>query len=122
MATEMTEYDIALALAAHCQHGRQLSAIITSAHEDGREPVAQDDRCRFGRWLDDIAPMDRDAARHQICKQLHTDFHAEADEALRLASTQQTRAEAATPSDGRLAEASELLTAAMLEWWRSRID
>ena len=122
MATELTEYDIALALAAHCQHRKRLSATITGAHEEDESPAPQDDRCDFGRWLDDIVPVQRDAARHQICKQLHSDFHAESDEAMRLASSEQPQFQAAIPPDSGLAEASELLTAAMLEWWRSRVD
>ena len=123
MADGTSEYDVAGAIASHLWHMDRLSSEITACalgqRPDGAGPI---EMCDFGRWLRDIAPAGEDAAHREICQRRHTEFHVEANEALRGASSERPAvAQAAIASDGRLTMASKRLTAAMMTWWSSKV-
>ena len=123
MGDGTSEYDVAGAIAAHLLHvGRLANEISECALGKRPDGVASIELCEFGCWLRDITPRGDDVAHHRVCLRLHNELHAEAREAMRLASIERLEdAQAAMAPDGKVAAASKQLTGALMTWWSSKV-
>ncbi len=118
MGEDSTDAAITKAIGAHGAWKKRLAAAIQAgSHDENVSQVAKDDQCAFGRWLHGTTPTAAEADRHHEATRLHARFHTEAAATLRLVSDgQQAQARATIEPGGPFAEASRLLTQAMIDW------
>ena len=106
------------AIGAHGAWKKRLADAITAgAHHENIAVVAQNDQCAFGKWLRQTVPTSRDAEGHERAAALHGEFHGEAAKVLRqIDQGKLAEARVSTAQGGDFAEASRVLTAAMITW------
>ena len=111
---------ITKAIGAHGAWKRRLAdAVARGSHTMDAAAVATSDGCAFGRWLRDVHATDADRAAHENASRLHAQFHRDAAGVLVAISRGEiARARAALEPGGAFAEASRVLTKAMIEWRR----
>ena len=77
--------------------------------------MAQNDQCAFGKWLRQTVPTSRDAESLERAAALHGEFRGEAAKVLRqIDQGKLAEARVSTTQGGDFAEASRVLTAAMI--------
>jgi hypothetical protein len=97
-------------------------AIAAGSHHENIAAVAQNDQCGFGKWLRDTVPTSLEAEYHARALILHGDFHSEAAKVLRQVDQGRLdEARGSTAQGGDFAEASRVLTAAMIEWRKTAL-
>ncbi|MFC4213898.1 CZB domain-containing protein [Pseudophaeobacter arcticus] len=80
------------------------------------QDICRDDKCRFGKWLADISPNERNRERVNKIKTLHGDFHKNAGQVAQTIADGNS-AEALAALDGStFNKKSKELTAALMEW------
>jgi hypothetical protein len=106
------------AIGAHGAWKKRLAtAIAAGSHHENIAMVAQSDQCGFGKWLHHTVPTARDAECHERALMLHAEFHGEAAKVLRqIDQGRLDEARRSTGQGGDFAEASRVLTAAMIKW------
>ena len=106
------------AIGAHGAWKKRLAdALAAGSHHENIAVVAQSDQCTFGKWLRDTVPAARDAECHERALILHGAFHGEAAKVLRQVDQGRLdEARRSTGQGGDFAEASRVLTAAMIKW------
>ncbi|WP_407342035.1 methyl-accepting chemotaxis protein [Pengzhenrongella phosphoraccumulans] len=117
-ASRSIEEQLTRAIGAHGTWKKKLTtAIAAGSSNHDVATVALDDRCDFGRWLHGSVPAEGSTAHHRTSVRLHAGFHREAAAVLRLVSGGgQAEARASMAAGGDFAEASRLLTSAMVDW------
>jgi hypothetical protein len=113
---------IVLAIAAHAKWKFYLrQAIETGKSKWTVTEVRPADCCEFGAWLLALPPGDRDSEHYEDVCRLHTEFHKEAAEVLKLAlAGRREEAETAIAQGSRFAKVSTKLTITMTAWRKAR--
>lgn len=109
------------AIGAHGAWKKRLAtAVASGTHREDIGAVAMNDKCAFGKWLRETEPSGRDTAAHHRAAELHADFHVAAATVLRhISGGKIEEARASLSQGGNFAEASRVLTAAMIAWRKS---
>jgi hypothetical protein len=110
--------DIDRAITAHGLWKQRLAAAISSGSGDFTVAQVQaDDRCEFGKWLQDLVPDLRDSEKGRSVRDMHAAFHAEAGRILGLAlASRVADATAALAPGGRYSMLTGRLTVALMQW------
>ena len=109
---------ITAAVGAHGLWKQRLTGAIKTHSKDlDATTVKKDDQCDFGKWLRVALPtMSGDMARSgQQVRDLHSRFHVQAADVVKLAGGGQSQA-AQQAMDGPYSTASAELTKAMIDW------
>ena len=112
--------EIAKAFGAHGLWRTRIQQAIDSCDcEHTPDDVSRDDKCVFGRWLygPELPASVRGSSDYKAVVSIHADFHQAAGEALRKA-LKGDREAATADLQGRFAEVSERLSAALVHWQR----
>jgi methyl-accepting chemotaxis protein len=110
--------EIDQAIGAHGLWKQRLKDALAAGRSDiAPSQVEADNLCAFGKWLSGLTWPDTRSAHYDTVRSLHTAFHREAANVLRLAlAGSKTEASQALDLGGTFALASAALTRAMMDW------
>ena len=117
----MNAQEITKAIGAHGLWKSRVQLVIDTGKTDTPPEKIQDDAlCDFGKWLNGLPPAEQTSEHYKKVRNLHTLFHREAANVVRMALKQQkTVAMEAMGLHGSYTRASGDLTRAMMEWQKA---
>ena len=96
---------------------RLLEAIKSGQSEWSPVTVCKDDQCEFGKWLYSCSAQDKASTYFERVKSLHSEFHKEAAEVLRLAlAGKKQEATTAIAFDSNYGRVSSHFIREMMNW------
>lgn len=109
---------ITKAIGKHGEWKQKLAQAIDSGAKDlNPEQIEPDNLCEFGRWLESLTPAQKKSELFQKVKALHTSFHKEAANIVRLIKCgKKNEACKCMELRGSYTTVSSQLTIAMMNW------
>lgn len=110
--------EIKKAIGAHGLWKTKLrNAVEAGKHEFKVDVVRQDNQCEFGKWLATVHPSAAEAPHMKKVSELHSKFHSEAANVLKLVDLGQADAASKALDHGSTFEkTTTALTLSLLDW------